>query len=86
MFEPFTFIIVLVVAVPLAKAVARRIEGGGRGPGRDQVDAMRRMLEASEQRTQDAEQRMHQLEERVDFLERLLQSPREGGKGALPPR
>ncbi len=77
MFEPFTFILALVLGIPIAKAVAGRISRGGQPPPSDQVVALRKELEAAESRAVDAEKRVNDLEDRVDFLERLLQAPKQ---------
>ncbi|MBX6366302.1 MAG: hypothetical protein IRZ00_20855 [Gemmatimonadetes bacterium] len=82
MITPFVFVLLLVFGMPFARALAKRLEGSGAIRG-DELLALRRLLEAAEQRAQDADQRVNQLEERVDFLEKLLQAPRQGG--ALPP-
>jgi hypothetical protein len=79
---PFVFVLMLVFGIPFAKALAKRVEGSGAVP-RDDLLALRRLLDAAEQRAQQADQRVDQLEERVDFLEKLLQAPKQGG--ALPP-
>ena len=77
MFEPFTFIIALVLGIPIAKAVATRISRGGQGVPTDQVLALRKEVEATEARAVDAEKRVTELEDRVDFLEKLLQAPKQ---------
>ncbi len=77
MFEPFTFIIALVLGIPIAKAVASRIARGGQGMPPDQVLGLRKDVEAAEARALDAEKRVNELEDRVDFLERLLQAPKQ---------
>lgn len=63
--------LVLIFRGPLGRAIAKRIEGGGRGG----------LLEARvaelEQRLAEVEQERHrvaELEERLDFTERLLAS------------
>lgn len=76
MFEPFTFIIALVLGIPIAKAVATRISRGGQGIPVDQVLALKKEVDAAEQRALDSDKRVSELEDRVDFLEKLLQAPK----------
>ncbi len=77
----FVLIILMMVLVPIARAIADRIGSGGPSPV--ELERVRRALEAAEQRAADGDQRIGQLEERVDFLEKLLQAPRAGER--LPP-
>lgn len=60
----------VLVLWPLARALARRLEGGGRD-----VDTLRQELAALRQHVHDLEagqQRVLELEERLDFAERML--------------
>ncbi len=70
---------------PLARAIARRLEGGDRKL-RTEVEELRVRLEAMEHQAigsgefDAAEHRMYELEERVQFVERLLsRGGKEGG-------
>ena len=59
---------------PLIRALARRLEGGGRNAQfQGEVDALRDRLQQLEQ----SQERVVELEERVDFAERLLAHGRE---------
>lgn len=85
----FILVILMLILVPIARAIADRI--GSSGPAPIEIDRVRRALEAAEQRAADGDQRVAQLEERVDFLERLLQAPKPGtglppSGGAAPPQ
>lgn len=71
----WTFIAIIVIGSPIAKALANRINRQSVGGGPE----MRRVLEQTEQRLLDTEQalddsveRITDLEERLDFAERLL--------------
>jgi hypothetical protein len=63
-----------VVFTPLARALARRIEGrGGADPAlRSEIDQLRQRLEDVE----GVQHRLLELEERVDFAERMLATQR----------
>ena len=70
-----TFIAIIVVGAPIAKAIATRISGRPVADGA----ALREALELTQQRLEDAEQRIAEtadrvaeVEERLDFTERLL--------------
>lgn len=80
---PFIFVLMLVLGIPIAKAIAHRISQGGEGVPPDVAMRLKQALDAAEQRAQDADQRVGQLEERVDFLEKLLQAPKP--RPPLPP-
>jgi hypothetical protein len=59
---------------PLVKALARRLEGGGRNAElQGELDGLRDRLQQLEQ----SQARMGELEERLDFAERLLAQSRE---------
>ena len=59
---------------PLVRALARRLESGGRNAQLEgELDALRERLQHLEQ----SQARMGELEERVDFAERLLAQNRE---------
>jgi hypothetical protein len=59
---------------PLVRALARRLEGGGRNAQlQEELDALRGRLQHLEQ----SQGRVAELEERVDFAERLLAHGRE---------
>jgi Tfp pilus assembly protein PilO len=59
---------------PLVRALARRLESGGRNAQvQEELDALRERLQHLEQ----GQARMGELEERVDFTERLLAQNRE---------
>ena len=59
---------------PLIRALARRLESGGRNAQlQGEVDALRDRLQQLEQ----SQERVVELEERVDFAERLLAHGRE---------
>jgi hypothetical protein len=59
---------------PLIRALARRLESGGRNAQfQGEVDALRDRLQQLEQ----SQTRVAELEERVDFAERLLAHGRE---------
>ena len=87
----FLLIVVAVVAgavfifAPLARALARRIEGGTAPQLRAEVAELRGRLETMEQHALQSgeldvsDQRMYELEERVEFVERLMSRGGEGG-------
>jgi hypothetical protein len=59
---------------PLVRALARRLESGGRNAQLEgELDALRERFQHVEQ----SQARMGELEERVDFAERLLAQSRE---------
>lgn len=73
--EIFTFIAILVIGGPIAKAVAKRISGQPVTGGAE----LREMLQLTEQRLEDTDlrladttERLADMEERLDFTERLL--------------
>lgn len=70
------FAVVLMLTLPLVKAIARRIEGKHLATD----PALMAELEDLRSRMADLEQqqgRVHELEERIDFTERLLAQQRE---------
>lgn len=74
------------IFAPLIRALARRIEGGGRKLESDLTD-LRARLEAMEQQAvtsgefEATDHRMYELEERVEFVERLLARGKEDARG-----
>jgi hypothetical protein len=70
------FAVVLMLTLPLVKAIARRIEGKHLAPDpgllAELEDLRSRMGELEQNQT-----RVHELEERIDFTERLLAQQRE---------
>lgn len=71
----FSFIAVVIIGTPIARAIATRIRGRRVANGA----ALREALESTGQRLADAEQRiaetadrLAEVEERLDFTERLL--------------
>jgi hypothetical protein len=70
------FAVVFMLALPLVKAIARRIEGKNVGTDPAVIaeleDLRSRMAELEQSQT-----RVHELEERIDFTERLLAQQRE---------
>lgn len=82
-FSPFLFVLLLVMGIPISKAIAGRIQRGGEGPAPDLLRRLKEEVEAAEARTLDSDKRMAELEDRVDFLEKLLQAPK--GQATLPP-
>lgn len=78
-----TMIVIGIILFPLARALARRIEGKGTDPTiLDEVHHLRERVSELESQAL----RMQELEERLDFTERLLAQresvgrlPREGG-------
>jgi septal ring factor EnvC (AmiA/AmiB activator) len=71
----FTFIAILIVGGPIAKAVARRIsrppEAGSAELG-EALEQTERRLEDTERQLVDTQDRLAEVEERLDFAERLL--------------
>ena len=70
-----TFIAIIVVGAPIAKALATRISS----PRHSDADSVREALERAEQRLEFTEQhladtvdRLAEVEERLDYAERLL--------------
>jgi hypothetical protein len=90
---PPVFLLIVVAVVtgavfilaPLARAFARRIEGGTTPQLRAEVADLRARLDAVEQHALQggaldvSDQRMYELEERVEFVERLMSRGGEGG-------
>ncbi len=81
----WTFILILIVGSPIAKAVAQRI---ARGSAPD-TSAIRKALEQTEEKLEmtqrqleDTTDRLLEVEERLDFAERLLAQQNRDG---LPP-
>jgi hypothetical protein len=71
----FGFILLLIfVAAPIARGVARAIERRGL-PADRSAEEVKKTLQLTEQRLSDSEARLAALEERVDFYERLLANP-----------
>jgi len=69
----FTFIAIIIVGAPLAKAIATRISGHPVPHAlRDAVEQTEQRLEETEQRLADTLSRLSEVEERLDFAERLL--------------
>lgn len=68
-----TGILIVVVGLPLVKALVRRIESKGAAAGDAEVAALRAEVAELRQRLDG----MAELEERVDFAERLLTQQRE---------
>lgn len=64
------------VLYPLARAMARRLEGSGGGAVRAELESLRERMAELEQ----GHHRLAELEERVDFSERLLAERREAGE------
>lgn len=63
------------ILYPVARAMARRLEGGG-GAARGELEALRERVAELEQ----GHQRLAELEERLDFSERILAERREPGE------
>lgn len=61
-----------VVLYPLARAIARRIEGGGGRAAREELEVMRQRLAELEE----GQLRIAELEDRLDFQERVLAGQR----------
>ena len=83
----FTFIAIIVVGAPVAKAVASRISGKSSSGGDPRL---RRLLEQTEQRLEETEHRLDEtaerlvdMEERLDFTERML--TRQNARDQLSP-
>ena len=68
-----TGILIVVVGLPLVKALVRRIEGKGAAAGDAEVAALRAEVAELRQRLDG----MAELEERVDFAERMLAQQRQ---------
>ena len=71
----FTFIAIIVVGAPIAKAVAKRISGHPAAGGaelQDHLQQTEQRLEETEHRLTDTTERLADMEERLDFTERLL--------------
>ncbi len=71
----FTFIAIIVVGGPIAKAVAKRLSGqdGTKGPeSQAHQQQTEQRLEDAEMRLADTAERLADMEERLDFTERLL--------------
>ena len=74
------------ILTPLARALARRIEGSSRKV-EGEVAELRARLEAMEQQAitsgefEATDHRMYELEERVEFVERLLARGKEDARG-----
>ena len=70
-----TFIAIIVVGSPIAKAVANRISAqpvaGGAGQ-RELAHQMEQRLEETEHSLSDTTERLADMEERLDFTERML--------------
>ena len=70
-----TFIAIIVVGAPIAKAVANRISGQpvtGGSDMRELLELTEQRLEETEQRLADTTERLADMEERLDFTERML--------------
>ncbi len=76
----------VIILWPLARAIARRLEGGDRKL-RVELEDLRARLEMMEQQAigsgefEVADHRMYELEERVQFVERLLSRSGKEGEG-----
>ena len=72
----FTFIAIIVVGAPVAKAVAARISGqstAGDDPRlRQLLEQTEQRLEETEHRLAETSERLTDMEERLDFTERML--------------
>jgi hypothetical protein len=69
------FILMMIfVAAPIARAIARSIERRGL-PDSGINEELRKALQQAEQRLADSETRIGALEDRVDFYEKLLANP-----------
>jgi hypothetical protein len=62
-----------VIFWPLARALGRRMEGGGAAGLEQELDGLRNRVDQLEQ----GQGRLAELEERLDFAERLLAQSRE---------
>jgi hypothetical protein len=63
----------LLILWPLARALARRLEGGASKELLLELEGLR----ARVQQLEDGQARLGELEERLDFAERVLAQPRE---------
>lgn len=82
----FTFIAIIVVGSPIAKAVANRISGRPASGGarmRELLEQTEQRLEENEHRLADYSERLTDMEERLDFTERML--TRQSSKEQLGP-
>jgi tetrahydromethanopterin S-methyltransferase subunit G len=93
---PAVFLLIVIAMVagsvfifaPLARALAKRIEGGTTPKLRAEVAELHARLDAMEQHAlqsgqfEGAEHRMYELEERVEFVERLMSRGGEGGNAS----
>ena len=82
------FVIALIfVGGPIARAIARSIERGGRPAQNPGVESdLRQALQVAEQRLSDSETRLAALEDRLDFYEKLLANPTSSSAPAPPSR
>ncbi len=70
-----TFIVILAVGAPIAKALATRISsrpGPDSGLVREALEQTEHRLEMTEQQLAETVERLAEVEERLDFTERLL--------------
>lgn len=70
-----TFIAIIVVGAPIAKAVASRISGqapAGDPRIRELLEQTEHRLEETEHRLAETAERLTDMEERLDFTERML--------------
>ena len=70
-----TFIAIIVVGSPIAKAVAKRISaqpGSGRAEVQELAHRLEQRLEETDLRSADTAERLVDMEERLDFTERML--------------
>lgn len=82
----FTFIAILVVGAPIAKAVARRISNqpvSGDARLRELLQHTEQLLEETDQRLAEHSEQLADMEERLDFTERML--ARQNAKEQLGP-
>lgn len=71
----FTFIAIIVVGAPIAKAVASRISSqsvSGDARLRELLELTENRLEETDQRLAETTERLADMEERLDFTERML--------------
>jgi hypothetical protein len=74
------FVLALVIAGPIVKAISVRIARGGHAePGSNEL---RRTIQATEQRLAETEARLATVEEKLEFYEKLLANPE---KKTVPP-